>query len=46
MAATQEAMHGHGVYEAEYRVCRPDGTTGWVQSRAQATSTGTANPSA
>ncbi|MFI0816357.1 SpoIIE family protein phosphatase [Streptomyces sp. NPDC021098] len=34
MAATQEALHGHGVYEAEYRVCRPDGTTGWVQSRA------------
>ncbi|MGW2327669.1 SpoIIE family protein phosphatase [Streptomyces sp. NPDC001700] len=34
MAATQEALQGHGVYDAEYRVCRPDGTTGWVQSRA------------
>lgn len=44
MAATQEALHRHGVYEAEYRVCRPDGTTGWVQSRAHLALNGHGDP--
>ncbi|MEU5105640.1 SpoIIE family protein phosphatase [Streptomyces sp. NPDC021354] len=34
MAATEESLRTRGIYEAEYRVCRPDGTTGWVHSRA------------
>ncbi|WP_234356997.1 SpoIIE family protein phosphatase [Streptomyces sp. NBRC 110028] len=44
MAATQEALDGHGLYEAEYRVCRPDGTTGWVQSRAHLVLDGRGEP--
>ncbi|AUA16032.1 putative diguanylate cyclase YegE [Streptomyces malaysiensis subsp. malaysiensis] len=34
MAATEKSLHERSCYEAEYRVRRPDGTTGWVQSRA------------
>jgi PAS domain-containing protein len=44
MAATRESLNGHGVYEAEYRVCRPDGTTGWVQSRAHLVLNGDGQP--
>ncbi|MEU0929308.1 ATP-binding SpoIIE family protein phosphatase [Streptomyces malaysiensis] len=34
MAATEKSLRERSCYEAEYRVRRPDGTTGWVQSRA------------
>ncbi|MFH8808942.1 SpoIIE family protein phosphatase [Streptomyces hygroscopicus] len=34
MAATEQSLRERSDYEAEYRVRRPDGTTGWVQSRA------------
>ncbi|WP_413811943.1 SpoIIE family protein phosphatase [Streptomyces sp. OE57] len=34
MAATEKSLRERSGYEAEYRVRRPDGTTGWVQSRA------------
>ncbi|MEU9968312.1 ATP-binding SpoIIE family protein phosphatase [Streptomyces malaysiensis] len=34
MAATEKSLREQSCYEAEYRVRRPDGTTGWVQSRA------------
>lgn len=44
MAATREALQAHRVYEAEYRVCRPDGTTGWVQSRAHLALDGDGEP--
>ncbi|WP_325114247.1 SpoIIE family protein phosphatase [Streptomyces sp. GMR22] len=35
MAATEKSLRERSGYEAEYRVRRPDGTTGWVQSRAR-----------
>lgn len=34
MAATEKSLRQRSGYEAEYRVRRPDGTSGWVQSRA------------
>ncbi|WNF00443.1 SpoIIE family protein phosphatase [Streptomyces luomodiensis] len=34
MAATEKSLRERSVYEVEYRVRRPDGTTGWVLSRA------------
>ncbi|MGP3939762.1 SpoIIE family protein phosphatase [Streptomyces sp. 6N106] len=34
MAATEKSLRERSGYEAEYRVRRPDGTGGWVQSRA------------
>ncbi|MEU6352533.1 SpoIIE family protein phosphatase [Streptomyces sp. NPDC047072] len=37
LAAAQRAILDHGVYEAEYRVRRLDGTWGWTQARGRAT---------
>ncbi|MGW5692353.1 SpoIIE family protein phosphatase [Streptomyces asiaticus] len=34
-AAMEEAVRERGEYSAEYRVCRPDGTTGWVEARGR-----------
>jgi PAS domain-containing protein len=31
------AIRDHGVFEAEYRVRRLDGTYGWTQARGRAT---------
>ncbi|GAA0986687.1 hypothetical protein GCM10009555_064640 [Acrocarpospora macrocephala] len=33
MIATEEALRTRGLYDVEYRACRPDGTMGWVQER-------------
>lgn len=35
MAETDEAIRTLSVYSVEYRVCRPDGTSGWAQARAR-----------
>ncbi|PAZ14080.1 protein phosphatase [Streptomyces sp. SA15] len=37
LAAAQRAIREHGVYEAEYRVRKLDGTWGWTQARGRAT---------
>ncbi|MFI8070553.1 SpoIIE family protein phosphatase [Streptomyces sp. NPDC086033] len=37
LAAAQQAILDHSVYEAEYRVRRLDGTWGWTQARGRAT---------
>ncbi|MEW2396644.1 SpoIIE family protein phosphatase [Streptomyces sp. NPDC046862] len=37
LAAAQQAIRDHGVYEAEYRVRKLDGTWGWTQARGRAT---------
>ncbi|MDH6629621.1 PAS domain S-box-containing protein [Streptomyces sp. LBL] len=37
LAAAQQAILDHTVYEAEYRVRRLDGTWGWTQARGRAT---------
>ncbi|MFI6936367.1 SpoIIE family protein phosphatase [Streptomyces sp. NPDC050287] len=37
LAAAQQAILDHTVYEAEYRVRRLDGTYGWTQARGRAT---------
>ncbi|MGP4048382.1 SpoIIE family protein phosphatase [Streptomyces sp. 2A115] len=37
LAAVQRAIREHGVFEAEYRVRRLDGTYGWTQARGRAT---------
>ncbi|MFS8197980.1 SpoIIE family protein phosphatase [Streptomyces sp. CWNU-52B] len=37
LAAVQRAIHGRTVFEAEYRVRRPDGSYGWTQARGRAT---------
>ncbi|MPY60467.1 SpoIIE family protein phosphatase [Streptomyces spongiae] len=37
LAAAQRAIRDHGVYEAEYRVRKLDGTWGWTQARGRAT---------
>jgi PAS domain-containing protein/anti-sigma regulatory factor (Ser/Thr protein kinase) len=34
-ATIEEAVREHGEYSAEFRVCRPDDTTGWVEARGQ-----------
>ncbi|MFX4293477.1 SpoIIE family protein phosphatase [Streptomyces bohaiensis] len=35
MADTEEAIRTQSLYGVEYRIRRPDGTTGWVQSRGR-----------
>ncbi len=35
MSAIEEAVRTQGDFSAEYRVYRPDGTTGWVEARGQ-----------
>ncbi|NJP67399.1 SpoIIE family protein phosphatase [Streptomyces sp. ventii] len=35
MADTEEAIRTRSLYGVEYRIRRPDGTTGWVQSRGR-----------
>jgi PAS domain S-box-containing protein len=37
LAAAQQAILDHSVYEAEYRVRRLDGTWGWTRARGRAT---------
>ncbi|MDX3136409.1 SpoIIE family protein phosphatase [Streptomyces europaeiscabiei] len=37
LAAAGRAIRDHGVYEAEYRVLRFDGTWGWTRARGRAT---------
>jgi PAS domain S-box-containing protein len=37
LAATDQAILEHTVYEAEYRVRRPDGTYGWTLARGRTT---------
>ncbi|MER5409663.1 SpoIIE family protein phosphatase [Streptomyces sp. NPDC002769] len=37
LAAAERAIRDHGVFEAEYRVRKRDGTWGWTQTRAGAT---------
>lgn len=37
LAAAERAIRDHGVFEAEYRVRKLDGTWGWTQTRAGAT---------
>ncbi|MFJ9588888.1 SpoIIE family protein phosphatase [Streptomyces acidicola] len=37
LAAVQQAIRNHGVYEAEYRVRKLDGTWGWTRARGRAT---------
>ncbi|MEU1501974.1 SpoIIE family protein phosphatase [Streptomyces sp. NPDC005732] len=37
LAAAERAIREHGVFEAEYRVRKRDGTWGWTQTRAGAT---------
>ncbi|MGW0845565.1 SpoIIE family protein phosphatase [Streptomyces sp. NPDC002787] len=37
LAAAQQAIRDHTVYEAEYRVRRLDGTWGWTHARGRAT---------
>jgi len=42
-AEVDKAVSTFGPYDAEYRICRPDGTTRWIQSRGgwKPTRTGT-----
>ncbi|MET8399137.1 SpoIIE family protein phosphatase [Streptomyces sp900116325] len=35
LAAVEKAIRTHGVFQAEYRVRRPDGSYGWTQARAR-----------
>ncbi|MFC8435600.1 SpoIIE family protein phosphatase [Streptomyces sp. NPDC057253] len=35
LAGTEQAIHDRGEYGSEYRVCRRDGTTGWVEARGR-----------
>ncbi len=35
LAAVEKAIRDHGVFEAEYRVRRPDGSYGWTETRAK-----------
>ncbi|MFJ9900888.1 SpoIIE family protein phosphatase [Streptomyces sp. NPDC091280] len=35
MAGTEQSVRERGGYSSEYRVCRPDGTTGWVEARGR-----------
>ncbi|MEV0639401.1 SpoIIE family protein phosphatase [Streptomyces sp. NPDC050619] len=37
LAAAQRAIREHGLYEADYRVRKLDGTWGWTQARGRAT---------
>ncbi|MFH8463016.1 SpoIIE family protein phosphatase [Streptomyces sp. NPDC017991] len=37
LAAAQRAIHDRTVFEAEYRVRRPDGSYGWTRARGRAT---------
>ncbi|KAA0943099.1 SpoIIE family protein phosphatase [Streptomyces apricus] len=37
LAAAQRAIRDRGVYEADYRVRRPDGSYGWIRARARTT---------
>ncbi len=37
LALVERAIRDHGVFEAEYRVRKLDGTWGWTQARAKAT---------
>ncbi|MER6093427.1 SpoIIE family protein phosphatase [Streptomyces bluensis] len=37
LAAAQQAIRDHGVYEAEYRVRKLDGSWGWTRARGRAT---------
>ncbi|MER6014036.1 SpoIIE family protein phosphatase, partial [Streptomyces bluensis] len=37
LAAAQQAIRDHSVYEAEYRVRKLDGTWGWTRARGRAT---------
>ncbi|WNF00710.1 SpoIIE family protein phosphatase [Streptomyces luomodiensis] len=37
LGAAQRAIRDHGVYEAEYRVRKLDGTWGWTRARGRAT---------
>ncbi len=43
-AGVGKAVSARGPYQAECRVCRPDGSTRWVQVRAQVESDGDGNP--
>jgi len=43
-AEVDKAMSARGAYQAEYRVCWPDGSTRWVQVRGQVEADADGNP--
>jgi serine phosphatase RsbU (regulator of sigma subunit)/PAS domain-containing protein len=43
-AEVDKAVDSSGPYQAEYRVCRPDGSTRWVQVRGRVESDADGNP--
>lgn len=44
LAAVEKAIRNHGVFQAEYRVRRPDGSYGWTQARARVVLDDTGEP--
>jgi serine phosphatase RsbU (regulator of sigma subunit)/PAS domain-containing protein len=43
-AEVDKAVSTFGPYDAEYRICRPDGTTRWIQSRGRVEADADGNP--